>query len=168
MAVELGALFAGRLVFRAPAEALDDVRFERILAGFSEHYEVEALSPDSFSFARGEGLPRFERLDAFAYVDRGTVSRLRARGKAGGPADGPSDGKVVPLAPVWSGLAFDLHMRVAFAFLAFAMIAGWLLAGGDPFLWGAGYVGAAALTVALVQFSIARKLRRWLARESWN
>lgn len=73
MQLDPSQLFVGRLVYVEPVAALDDIRFERIIRGFAQHYEVTTHDAASFSFERGEGYLEISKGDAFGYVDRGTI-----------------------------------------------------------------------------------------------
>jgi hypothetical protein len=160
---DLLQLFLGRLVYEEPVAALDDVRFERIIRGFGSHYQVTSASNTKFSFERGEGYHRFERLDAFAYVDLGSVERLGVKGIAPLP-----DGNVIMMPPRFSSVRFTLQMRVIVAFWAFLFFSGWILIGGDALFWGIGFLIAYAVQAAMTVRSLRAKLTRWLARGSWN
>jgi hypothetical protein len=162
MSIEMGPLLAGRLVYDAPVAALDDVRFERIIRGFAQHYEVTTSSGTKFSFARGEGYLRLDRLDAFGSVDGGSVERLRRSREA------DFGGNVVPLQPQFANLRFTLTIRVILIFWAATALFGWMLFGGDWIFWIAGLCLAYAATIKLIQYSLRQKLTRWLARESWH
>jgi hypothetical protein len=124
---------------------------------------VTSESGSAFSFERGEGYHRFERLDAFAYVDRGRVERLA------GPTMVPITGdNVIMMPPRFSAVRFTLHMRVIIAFCAFATFSGWMLIGGDALFWGIGFLALCALQVTLTVRSLKQKLARWMAPGSWN
>ena len=155
----------GMLVYDTPFAALDGERFERIGRGFGHHYVTEWETPDRFSFERGEGYTRLQRWDAFGYVDRGTVERLK-RDERGLPDFGSN---VIVLPAGWKAIRFALNMRVILIFWAFllgaaAMITGW----GHWLMWIAGFAGIYAAHVVLVMRSLDRKLAAWMARESWN
>lgn len=161
MAVDLGELVRGRLNYAVREAALDDVRFDRIRAGFAAHYLVHDLGANRFSFERGEGYLRAGRFDAFGLVDSGTVERVRE----GAPV---SDGNVIAFAPLNGWLRYTLDIRTtlivwAFVvfFVAFGMGADWLLS-------LATLVAIWVVTIVLVQASLRKKVRIWLARESWN
>jgi hypothetical protein len=124
MALDLSRLFIGTLDYTIPFAALDDVRFERILRGFGSHYVVHPTSQSSFTFARGEGFDKFEKWDAFAYVDGGTLTRLREQIEV--EADPGSNIAILP--PPWSGLRLTLNVRVVLIF--------WALGLNAPVLWG--------------------------------
>ncbi len=164
MRPDLRQLARGRLVYDEPIAALDDIRFERILRGFADHYDVSSHSGSLFSFDRGEGYPRFERFDAFAYVDAGTVERLRNLAMA----DAVVDGNLVMMPPRFSAVRFSFNIRVITIFWAFALFAGWALLRGDLLFWGIGFLALYGLHIGLVAASLRRKLKRWLAKESWN
>ena len=164
MRPHLGQLALGRLVYEAPLAAIDDVRFERIMRGFASHYEITSHSGTAFSFARGEGYHRFERFDAFGYVDGGMVERISAHQSN----ENTFDGVVVMMPPRFSILRFTLNMRVIIAFWAFTLFCGWALLRGDLLFWGIGFLAVYALYIALVAASLRRKLALWLARERWN
>lgn len=164
MAIEFGALFAGNLVYDEAWAALDDVRFDRIVAGFAQHYNVAHDGQASFSFARGEGYLRLDRWDAFGYVDGGKVTRVRSA-----PAQSPlADGNVILMPPRYGLLRFELGIRVVLAFWAFALGIGYLSAGGDWLWWLIAFIAAYSVTIALIRRSLSKKLKLWLARESWN
>ncbi len=164
MGIEFGALFAGNLVYDEAWAALDDVRFDRIVAGFAQHYNVAQESGSSFSFARGEGYLRLDRWDAFGYVDGGKVTRVRSA-----PAQSPlGDGNVIMMPPRYGLLRFELGIRVVLTFWAFALGIGYLSAGGDWLWWLIAFIAAYGVTIALIRRSLTKKLKLWLARESWN
>lgn len=164
MSLDLGRLFIGTLDYREPFAALDDVRFERILRGFGGHYVVHPTSHTSFSFERGEGFDTFEKWDAFAYVDGGTVTRLRDQAEV--QSDPASNIAILP--PPWSGLRFSLNVRVVLIFWALALIIARSFTGGDWLFWLIGFLVLYGAHVALIRRSLRKKLARWLARESWN
>lgn len=164
MAVDLPRLFIGTLSYDVPSAALDDVRFERILRGFASHYVINATSQSQFSFARGEGFDKFERWDAFAYVDGGSVMRLRTQEVV----DALPGGNIAVLPPPWSSLHFNLNIRVVLIFWALALIIARSFLGGDWLFWLIGFLTLYGAHVALIRRSLKKKLGRWLARESWN
>lgn len=164
MRPDLQQLALGRLVYEAPMTSIDDVRFERIIRGFAGHYEITSHNGSVFTFARGEGYHRFERFDAFGYVDGGMVERISALGSN----ESEFEGAVVMMPPRFSALRFTLNMRVIVAFWAFTLFCGWALLRGEIFFWGIGFLGVYAVHIALVAASLRRKLALWLARESWN
>lgn len=160
MPINLPRLFIGNLVYDERLAALDDVRFERILRGFAAHYVVHPLSQSQFAFARGEGFDRFERWDAFAYVDGGSVTRLR-RSEA---VDLDGAGNVTLLPPPWTALRLDLNIRVVIIFWAFALIIARSFLGGDWLFWGIGFLALYGAHVALIRRSLRKKLGKWVAR----
>ena len=162
MPLDLPRLLIGTLIYEEPLAALDDVRFERILRGFASHYVVHPLSHLQFAFERGEGFDRFERLDAFAYVDGGTVQRLRVRPVE----DWSAEGQVVTLPPPWTALRFELNIRVVLIFWALALIIARSFLGGDWLFWGLGFVALYGLHIALIRRSLRAKLKRWVVRET--
>ncbi|MBB5687091.1 hypothetical protein [Sphingobium boeckii] len=153
----------GTLVYEKPFAALDGERFERIARGFGEHYDTQWLSPDSFSFARGEGYTRLERWDAFGYVDGGTVERLRNE-------ELPALGDNIAVLPAgWKAIRFALNMRVILIFWAFLLLMARLFTGeGHVALWLGGFILIYALHVMLIMRSLDGKLATWMARKSWN
>jgi hypothetical protein len=153
MAIDLGSLVRGQLVYSVREPALDDIRFERILRGFADHYEVTSHSLARFDFERGEGYVRAGRFDAFGLVDGGTVERLRDTSESNLPALG----NVIQFAP-----------RFGFAIWLILFVAGCVIIGGDWLAWIVALVAVWTATIILVQLSLKSKLRRWLARESWN
>jgi hypothetical protein len=161
MRPDMKALLLGRLVFTDPQVALDDARFERVISGFGGHYLVTPTSPDSFTFQRGEGFDKFERWDAFAYVDQGHVTRLRDPDRQSG------DGNIIML-PRFTGLQFSLNMRVFLVFWAFAFAVAWFFLHGDPMFWGIGFLALYGLYVSLIISSLKKKMARWTERKSWN
>jgi hypothetical protein len=164
MAIDLGQLFAGRLVYDAPVAALDDVRFERIVRGFAQHYEVTHHSASTFSFERGEGYINIGRFDAFGLVDHGSVERLRAVP----PEIDGAGGNVILMPTRYAGLHFTLHIRVIMTLWAFGMLSGWIFIRGDWMWWLIGFIAAVTGTIVLIRRSLRAKLGAWLARESWN
>lgn len=154
----------GIVAYEQPFAALDTERFERIANGFGGHYEVEWLSPDAFRFARGEGYSRLPRLDAFGYVDHGTVTRLR------NVAVDIEDETVAVLPAGWRALGFSLDIRVSLVFWLFLLgVTHFALFDRTPvWWWVAGFVGIAALHVMLVMRSLDAKLARWMARSTWH
>jgi hypothetical protein len=164
MAIDLGQLFAGRLVYDAPVAALDDVRFERIVRGFGQHYEVTSQSASKFYFERGEGYINIGRFDAFGFVDHGSVERLRELP----PEIEGVGGNVILMPKRYAGLRFMLHIRVIMTLWAFVMLSGWIFIRGDWMWWLIGFIAVVTGTIVLIQRSLRRKLADWLARESWN
>jgi hypothetical protein len=164
MAIDLGQLFLGRLVYEEASAALDDVRFERIIRGFAKHYDVTTHSSSLFSFARGEGYLQISRGDAFGYVDSGSIERLSNSPE---PMDAPG-GNVILMPPRFYGLRFTLNIRVLLIYWAFALVIGWLFFGGDWMFWLVGFVAASTTSIVLIRRSLRAKLDTWLARESWN
>jgi hypothetical protein len=164
MAIDLASLVRGQLVYSVREAALDDVRFERILRGFADHYEVTSQSLARFDFERGEGYVRAGRFDAFGLVDGGTVERLRDTSDSNLPALG----NVIQFAPRFGWLRFSLNLRVTFAIWLILFVAGCVIIGGDWLAWIVALVAVWTATIILVQLSLKSKLRRWLARESWN
>lgn len=162
MPLDLPRLLIGTLIYEEPMAALDDMRFERILRGFASHYVVHPLTQLQFAFERGEGFDRFERLDAFAYVDGGTVQRLRVRPVE----DWSAEGQVVTLPPPWTALRFELNIRVVLIFWALALIIARSFIGGDWLFWGLGFVALYGLHIALIRRSLRAKLRKWVVRET--
>ncbi len=160
MAVDMGQLARGMLCYNVHEPALDDVRFERIINGFEEHYAVSRLSSNRFSFERTEGYLRAGRFDAFGLVDGGSVERV---GEAW-----ESDGNVISFAPRNSWLRFTLNLRATFMIWLLLFLFAAFARGGDWLLWLAAFIAVEALTVLLVQWSLKQKLRTWLARTSWN
>jgi hypothetical protein len=163
MPVNLPRLFLGTLAYDEPVAALDDARFERVIDGFAGHYLVTPLSNVEFRFERSEGFDRFGRWDAFAYVDGGSVMRLRDRT----PIEG-ADAKVAVLPPPWFALHFTLSVRVILIFWAAGLALGWFFLGGAWIFWLFGFFGLYGLHIALIRASLRRKLAVWLAREGWN
>ena len=163
MTPNIGQLFLGTLAYDEPVAALYDARFERVINGFAGHYLVIPLSNVEFRFERGEGFDRFDRWDAFAYVDGGSVIRLRSR-----TVMEDADAKVAVLPPPWSALRFTLSVRVILIFWAAALLLGWFFLGGAWIFWLFGFFGLYGLHIALIRASLRRKLARWLAREGWN
>ncbi len=164
MAIDMGQLMLGRVVYEEAVPALDDVRFERIIRGFAQHYEVVTNSSTAFSFARGEGYLQANRGDAFGYVDSGSVERLTNSAE---PVEAPG-GNVILMPPRFYGLRFSLNIRVLLIYWAFGLLLGWMFFGGEWILWLAGFVAAAVLSITLIRRSLRAKLNQWLARESWN
>lgn len=164
MAIDLGQLMLGRVVYEEAVPALDDVGFERIIRGFAGHYEVTADSSTAFSFALGEGYLQANRGDAFGYVDSGSVERLT---NSADPLEVPG-GNVVLMPPRFYGLRFALNIRVLLIYWAFGLLLGWMFFGGQWIFWLAGFVAAATLSITLIRRSLRAKLSQWLARESWN
>jgi hypothetical protein len=164
MAIDLGQLFAGRLVYDAPVAALDDVRFERIERGFAQHYEVTSRSTSTFSFERGEGYIKIGRFDAFGLVDYGTIERLRELP----PEIEGAGGNVILMPTRYAGLRFVLHIRVIMTLWAFTMLSGWIFIRGDWMWWLIGFIAVVTGTIVLIRRSLRAKLAAWLARESWN
>ena len=162
-AIDWRRLADGTLVYEKPFAALDGERFERIVRGFGDHYETGWLTPDSFSFTRGEGYTKLERWDAFGYVDGGSVERLRKD-------ELPDYGDNIAVLPAgWRGLRFALNMRVILVFWAFLLVMARLFTGeGHIAWWIGGFLAIYALHVVLIMRSLDRKLARWLARASWN
>jgi len=164
--IDLRRLADGTLAYELPFAALDGERFERIQRGFAEHYDVERRSPDKFTFVRGEGYTRLERWDAFGYVDRGTVERVAAE-----PLPAEGEGKNVVILPAgYRALRFTLNMRVILVFYAaFLLVLRFVFLDDTSLLvWVAIFAVTYALHVALVKRSLSAKLKRWMARESWN
>jgi hypothetical protein len=164
MAINLGQLLIGRLVYEEPVPALDDVRFERIIRGFARHYDVTTESNTRFSFARGEGYLQISRGDAFGYVDSGSVERLSHITET---IDAPG-GNVILMPPRFYGLRFALNIRVLMIYWAFVLFLGWMFFAGPWIAWVFGFIAAATLSVVLVRRSLRAKMADWLARGSWN
>ena len=161
MPLDLPRLFIGTLIYDEPMAALDDMRFERVRRGFAGHYVVRPLSKVQFMFERGEGFDRFERWDAFAYVDGGVVMRLQqARPEM------PGEGNIVLLPPPWTALRFSLNIRVVLIFWALTLIIARSFLGGDWLFWGVGFLAIYGAHVALIRRSLRKKLKRWAARET--
>lgn len=160
--IEWQRLLGGVLTYEQPMAALDDSRFARIAEGFAAHYAIEARGGDGFAFERGEGFDRLKAWDAFAYVDRGRVERLRAQGfERPGIAVFPAG---------WRALRFELELRVMLIFwiallvaLRFLVFPAW-----PPWLWIAAFLAIYALHVALVIRSLDAKLARWLAPPTFH
>jgi hypothetical protein len=164
MSFDLRRLFSGELVYAEPWAALDNVRFDRIIHGFEEHYDVVIEDATQFRFMRGEGYLRLERWDAFGSVDGGTVARLRD------PNTEPTEfgGNVVAMQPRFAALQFTLNVRVMLVYWMLGFVAFGLAIGGQWLFWLAGFVVAIIANILLIRWSLRRKLKRWLARESWN
>ncbi len=160
MAVDLGQLARGMLCYAVAEPALDDVRFDRIERGFGEHYAVARLSANRFTFERTEGYLSAGRWDAFGLVDSGTVERVGHVREA--------EGNVISFAPRHGWLRFSLNLRTTFVMWAMLCLFAAIASNGDWLLWLAGFVAVEVVTIFLVQWSLRRKLRTWLARESWN
>jgi hypothetical protein len=161
MPLDLPRLFIGTLIYNEPMAALDDLRFERILRGFAGHYLVHPLSQTQFAFERGEGFDRFERWDAFAYVDGGTVTRLRGVE----PVRIEASGNIRHFPAPWTALRFELNIRVLLIFWAFTLIIARSFVGGDWLFWGLGFLALYGAHIALIRRSLGAKLKRWVARE---
>jgi len=162
MPINLPRLFVGTLIYDEPSAVLDDMRFERIMRGFSSHYVVRPVSQRQFVFERGEGFDRFERWDAFAYVDGGTVTRLREHREI----DIEGQGNIVLLPPPWTALRFHLNIRVVLIFWAFALIIARSFLGGDWLFWGIGFLALYGAHVGLIRRSLRKKLAVWISRGS--
>ena len=162
MPLDLPRLFIGTLIYNEPMAALDDLRFERILRGFAGHYLVHPLSQTQFAFEREEGFDRFERWDAFAYVDGGTVTRLRGVE----PVRIETSGNIRHFPAPWTALRFELNIRVVLIFWAFALIIARSFMGGDWLFWGLGFLALYGAHIALIRRSLRAKLRKWVVRES--
>jgi hypothetical protein len=162
MPLDLPRLLIGTLVYDEPMAALDDMRFERVLRGFAGHYVVHPLSQTHFAFERGEGFDRFERWDAFAYVDGGLVQRLRQER----PLEIEGEGNIAILPPPWAVLRFSLNIRVVLIFWALALIIARSFIGGDWLFWGIGFLALYGAHVGLIRQSLRAKLKRWVARET--
>jgi hypothetical protein len=162
MAIDLGDLVRGTLTYAVREPALDDVRFERVRRGFGDHFLLSEASPNRFHFERGEGYLKVGRFDAFGWVDSGTVERLRVEREAF------EESNVVAFAPLYGWLRFSLNLRVTFLVWAFVLLFAWMAIGGDWMAWLVGVIAIWIATVVMVQWSLKRKLRHWLARESWN
>lgn len=156
----------GTLRYEMPWPAIDGDRFERVARGFGEHYELEWRTADGFAFGRGEGYTKLERWDAFGYVDRGTVERLRADAH---DIEGGGD-NVVMLPAGYRGIRFTLNMRVILIFwLVLLVMARFTLFDRSGWLpWIGGFAGVYVLHILLVMRSLRAKLSRWMTRESWN
>ncbi len=164
MAIDMGQIALGRLVYDVNVPALDDVRFERVVRGFARHYEVETQTGSRFSFARGEGYLSIGRWDAFGMIDAGSVERLRNIGEE----QQQVGGNVILMPPRFGAIRFSLSMRVVLAFWAFALFCGWFFVGGDWIFWLFGYVLVVAGSIVMIRRSLATKLEIWLARSTWN
>lgn len=164
MPVDLPRLFLGTLAYDEAVAPLDDARFSRIANGFAGNYVVVPQSDNAFRFERGEGFDRFERFDAFAYVDGGTVVRSRASMLP----DVEMTPGVAILAPEVSTIRFSLNVRVILIFWAAALLVARWFVGGDWLFWEIGFLVLYGAHVALIRASLRRKLKTWLARESWN
>lgn len=164
MAVDLAQLVRGTLSYGLREPALDDIRFERILRGFAEHYDIVGNSHSRFSFERGEGYMKSRALDLFSLVDAGSVERVRD------PGDNPimGEGNVVPFLPRYGWLRLTLSMRATFILWSVIILAGWLLIGGGWLYWLVALVAGWTTAIVIVQRSLKRMLRHWLSRESWN
>jgi hypothetical protein len=160
MAVDMGQLARGMLCYAVREPALDDVRFDRIIAGFSDHYAVSRQSSNRFSFERTEGYLSVGRFDAFGLVDGGTVERVGEEREA--------DGNVITFAPRYGWLRLTLNLRTTFMMTVLIFIFAGIAKGGDWLWWLVGLIASLTVTISIVQASLRRKLRRWLARESWN
>jgi hypothetical protein len=160
MAVDLGQLVRGMLTYTVREPALDDVRFERIMNGFGQHYLISSRSPNRFSFERTEGYLRVGRFDAFGLVDGGKVERIGQEQKV--------EGNVVTFAPRFGWLRYSLNLRTTFMIWAILFLFSAFAVGGDWLAWLAGVIAVWTVTILLVQVSLRSKVRRWLARESWN
>ncbi len=164
MTVNLQALVKGELVYVQSWPALDNARFERIISGFEQHYDVGLVSGELFRFARGEGYLKLDKWDAFGLVDSGSVERLRANADQ---EDAPG-GNIVMMPSRYSMLRYNLNVRVSLIYLAMAAVVGALAIGGGWIFWLFGYFISVAFAISLVRISLKRKLKTWLARESWN
>ncbi len=160
MAVDLSQLARGLLVYTVREPALDDVRFERIVNGFGGHYLIAARSPNRFTFERTEGYPSVGRFDAFGWVDGGSVERIGQERAA--------DGNVISFAPRYGWLRLSLNLRTTFMIWLLLFLFAAFAAGGDWLAWLVALVAIWTVTILLVQASLRTKIRRWLARESWN
>lgn len=161
MAIDLSQLARGYLHYAVRESALDDVRFDRIRAGFGAHYHLFQDGPDSFRFERGEGYLRAGRLDAFALVDDGLVERVREKPRA-------LEGNVIAFAAPGGWLRFTLNLRTTFFVWAFVLLFGWFGIGGDWLLWLCAVIAIWAATIITVQISLRRKITAWMAPQSWN
>jgi hypothetical protein len=164
MALDMGQMVLGRLVYDVNVPALDDVRFERVVRGFARHYEVTTETGSRFTFARGEGYLSVGRWDAFGMIDGGSVERLR-QSRDEEPLPG---GNVVLMPPRFGAIRFSLSMRVVLAFWAFALFCGWFFIAGDWIFWLFGYFIAVAASIVMIRRSLAQKLEIWLAKSTWN
>jgi hypothetical protein len=164
MAVDFGALVRGRLIYEEEWAALDDVRFDRVASGFSQHYLVTRETPSRFTFSRGEGYLKLERWDAFGYVDGGMVERLRD----GPERPEPLRENVLPFQPLYARLRFDFRIHAVLIWWLGGLLFGAMAVGGDWLFWGAGFVCVYLGTVLLIRRSLKKKLKLWLARTSWN
>jgi hypothetical protein len=164
--IDWKALITGIVAYEQPFAALDGERFERIERGFGAYYQVDRLSPDAFGFSRGEGYTRLPRWDAFGYVDRGTVTRVR-----NAETEVPEIGANIAVLPAgWKAIQFTLNIRVILIIWA-ALIAGvrvFAVSDGPVWMWGLGFLAVVLAHVVLVMRSLDGKLKRWMARPSWN
>jgi hypothetical protein len=164
--IDWKALVTGIVAYEKPFAALDGERFERIERGFGAHYQVDRVSPDAFRFSRGEGYTRLPRWDAFGYVDRGTVTRVR-----NAETEVPEIGANIAVLPAgWKAIRFTLDIRVILIFWA-VLIAGihfFAVPDGPLAVWIFGFVVIWVIHVQLVMRSLDGKLAQWMARSSWN
>ena len=160
MPLDLPRLLFGTLIYEEPMAALDDGRFERIVSGFASHYVIHPMSQFQFAFERGEGFDRFERWDAFAYVDGGTVQRLRGVEEV----QVETTGNIRRFPAPWAALRFELNIRVVLIFWALALIIARSFVGGDWLFWGIGFAALYGMHIALIRRSLRAKLKKWVAR----
>ena len=162
MAVDLKDLGRGVLTYVTREPALDDIRFDRIRAGFESHYLVQHGGTDRFTFERGEGYPRVGRFDAFSLIDSGSVERVRD----GSAVEAEQGGNVIPFGPRFGWLRYSLNIRsilIVWAMLfLFSALAFW----GQWLWWLVGIIAVWTATIIAVQRSLKGKVREWLARGS--
>lgn len=164
MALDMAKLARGVLAWDVREQALDDVRFERVRNGFAEHYVILTQGQTGFNFERGEGYLKAGRFDAFALVDAGRVERIReAR-----DLDPDLPGNVVAFTPRYGWLHYELVVRTTLIVWAALILCGWIALGGNGLLWIGALLLVWTMIIVMVQLSMKRKLRQWLARESWH
>jgi hypothetical protein len=164
--IDWKTVLTGIVAYEQPFAALDGERFERIERGFSSHYDVQRVSSDAFAFTRGEGYSRLPRWDAFGYVDRGRVERVR-----NAETELPDVATNVAVLPAgWKAIRFTLDIRVVLIFWA-ALLLGlrfFVLPDTPIPAWLTGFGVIWALHGWLVMRSLDGKLHNWMARPSWN
>lgn len=164
--IDWKTVLTGIVAYEQPFAALDGERFDRIERGFSSHYEVQRVSPDAFAFTRGEGYSRLPRLDAFGYVDRGRVERVR-----NAETELPDIAANIAVLPAgWRAIRFTLDIRVLLIFWAALLLGLKMFALPEIPIpaWLAGFAAIWALHGWLVMRSLDNKLRSWMARSTWN